>query len=217
MQLEGQAISEVSWSSSVQATTNHGTSVNIDDTTSHMPACRNFPRGSPFTKHESMSDTSKTWYTWVRLGKDKHGRVVWEHAHVLLAAARFGVPNTRLDPNIKYKDKHLAHHCPTCPCGRGGCCNPLHITWGSQQAWSRLEEGSQEKGVQVGRAVKSAPPLTYMTPQVVTVCVHEASRYSARQNLEPTSVSAQAVVIPIHIELTGNGALVKVLQCMHIV
>ena len=108
-----------------------GTSDNLHDTTSHMPACRNFPRGSPFTKHETVSATSKTWYTWVRLGKNKHGKVVREYAHVLIAAARFGVPNTWLDPNIKYKDKHLACHCPTCPGGRGGCCNPLHIRWGT--------------------------------------------------------------------------------------
>ncbi len=53
-----------------------------------MPACTSFLKGSPLTKHERVTDTYKTWYTWVRLGKDKDGDVVREHAHVLIAAAR---------------------------------------------------------------------------------------------------------------------------------
>ena len=139
-----------------------GSSDNLNDTTSHMPACRDFPRGSPFTKHEVVSPSKKTWYTWVRLGKDKDGGVVREHAHVLIAVARFGVPNIWLDPKTKHKDKHIACHCPTCPCGRGGCCNPLHIRWGTQAANMHdqgLKRALRGKGVHVGRAVKLAPPL----------------------------------------------------------
>ena len=119
-----------------------------------------------FTKHEVVSESKKTWYTWVRLGKDKHGGVVKEYAHVLIAAARFGVPNTWLDPKTKHKDKHIACHCPTCPCGRGGCCNPLHIRWGTQAA-NRHDQGLKRalkgKGMHVARAVKLAPPLMRAT------------------------------------------------------
>lgn len=151
-----------------------GSNGNMHDTSSYMPACRNFPRGSPFTKHETVSATSKTWYTWVRLGKDKDGRVVREHAHVLIAAARFGVPNTWLDPNTAFKDKHIARHCPTCPGGRGGCCNPLHIRWGTQAA-NKLDQGLKRavkgKGVHVGRAVKLAPPLMRATTLGVAATV----------------------------------------------
>ena len=61
-----------------------------------MPASTKFPKGSPFTKHETVTETYKTWCTWVRLGKDEDGNVVREYAHVLITAARFGVPNSWL-------------------------------------------------------------------------------------------------------------------------
>ena len=117
---------------------------------------------------------TKTWYTWVRLGKDKHGKVVREYAHVLIVVARFGVPNTCLDLNTKYKDKHLACHCPTCPNGRGGCCNPLHIRWGTQ-ASNKPDQGLKRalkgKGMHVARAVKLAPPLMRATTLGVATVV----------------------------------------------
>ncbi|DBB13438.1 TPA: hypothetical protein ACH3X3_005179 [Trebouxia sp. C0006] len=42
-----------------------GSRANLEDQTCHMPACGKFPKGSPFTKHETDTETNKTWYTWV--------------------------------------------------------------------------------------------------------------------------------------------------------
>ena len=156
-----------------------GNKDNLEDQTSHMPACTSFLKGSPFTKHERVTDTYKTWYTWVRLGKDKDGDVVREHAHVLIAAARFGVPDSWLqqEPKVEKKDKLIACHCPCCPGVKGGCCNPLHIRWGTH-AQNKHDQCMKKKlkvqGVHVGRVTSPCKP-----PSVVVVLPMRVTRSQA--------------------------------------
>ncbi len=164
-----------------------GSRANLEDQTCHMPACGKFPKGSPFTKHETDTETNKTWYTWVRLGKDEDGNVVREHAHVLIAAARFGVPSSWLqqEPQVERKDKLIACHCPCCPGVKGGCCNPLHIRWGTY-AQNRhdqaLKKEHKAKGVHVGR-MREASPIK--SPSVGVAFPMRVTRSQARRVKPP--------------------------------
>ena len=99
----------------------------------HMPGksgfTQSFPQGNcPF--YIDHDPEAKTWYTMVSLGRDKHGNIVWERAHAILAAARWGIPKAVFD--ITLDDAHTpnALHGPCCSQCQGGCLNPLHISWG---------------------------------------------------------------------------------------
>lgn len=144
-----------------------GTS-NLEDKHCHMPSKHAFPFGSPFAKLQA----SKKWYTNITLGKDKHGKVVREKAHVLITAAMHGVPNTLFDDEVSKSKTHQALHLPKCPHVHGGCNNPLHMRWGLprenklDQALRRARKPrfsvglarkpSPCKGIQVGKRVTRA-------------------------------------------------------------
>lgn len=108
---------------------------NIDDTLCHMPSHTSFPSGSPFFR----SCTHGKWYTRVRLGKDKVGKEVIVSAHVLIAAARFGVPDKLLSKRLSKAKRPLSLHYACCPGYRGGCNNPLHLHFGSYSE-NRLDQ-----------------------------------------------------------------------------
>lgn len=108
-----------------------GNDRNIHDETCHMPARQGFKHAvepCPYTVDHSC--TKNTWYTWVNLGKDKHGKVVKERVHAILAAARWGIPETVFDITLRDDETDQALHTAVCPGHSGGCCNPLHVTWG---------------------------------------------------------------------------------------
>ena len=84
----------------------------------HMPAKQDFPPGTYLHRCKGLN----TWYTWLVLGRDSSGDIVKCRVHVLIAAARHGVPD---EPSLQ------ALHLPSCPNTRGGCNNPLHLHWGT--------------------------------------------------------------------------------------
>lgn len=98
-----------------------------------MPSKHGFPVGSPFAKLKG----NNMWYTTITLGKDKEGTVVRELAHVLITAARYGVPNTLFKEGLRRSQVHQALHLPKCPHGHGGCNNPLHLRWGLPTRWTK--------------------------------------------------------------------------------
>ena len=114
-----------------------GSSHNMSCTACHMPGSegfskKHFPNGnSPY--HILHDQQKNTWYTLVNLGKDSQGKVVWEGAHAILGAARWGIPDAVFDTSlpVKDQDKYTPHalHTPCCPGAQGGCLNPLHLCW----------------------------------------------------------------------------------------
>lgn len=107
----------------------------IDDLECHMPSKTSFPAGIPFAKHVG----EKWWYTTIRLGRDSQGRLVKEKAHRLIAAARYGVPDTLFQVGLSKSQVHQALHLPKDPHHKGGCNNPLHMRWGLP-AENRLDQ-----------------------------------------------------------------------------
>ena len=106
----------------------------------HMPGAKGFSQHDFQNSNNPYSidhdEDSHTWYTMVNLGRDSSNHVVWERAHAILAAARWGIPEP---PNgIKTRSQKQckplqALHGPCC-CGfQGGCLNPLHIVWGTEK------------------------------------------------------------------------------------
>lgn len=126
----------------------------LDCQVCHMPGREGFshhpfPNGkNPYTIMQSKN--KKTWYTMVNLGKDKHGNTVWERAHAILCAARWGVPKAVFD--ITLDDAHTPHalHLPSCSGIKGGCLNPLHQEWGLEERNKRdqlIKQGRMNKGI----------------------------------------------------------------------
>ena len=112
----------------------------IQDTSSHMPASEGFSHRfsngmSPYhADHDSHKD-HKTWYTWVFLGWTADGDLVQERFHVILAAARFGIPTSVLKAwKLRHSKPDMCLHLPSCPGNKGGCNNPLHLRWGNAAA-----------------------------------------------------------------------------------
>ena len=99
---------------------------NMQDSHCHMPSHESFHQDLPFNK----SQFTTSWYTQVKLGRDKTGAIIKERAHVIIAAARFGVPNSKFRKTLPFGKVHQALHCACCPHDHGGCNNPLHIRWG---------------------------------------------------------------------------------------
>ena len=109
-----------------------GNSKNIHCTACHMPAHEGFKQAFPTDRCPYNIDhrpDQHCYYTRVNLGNDKHGKVVWERVHAILAAAKWGIPDAVFDPKLGDKDTPQALHTPTCPGYAGGCLNPLHIDW----------------------------------------------------------------------------------------
>ena len=112
--------------------TQHSSNISCDQC--HMPGRKgfehhSFPGGN--NPYKILHDPiRKTWYTMVNLGKDKNHKDVWEGAHCILAAARYGIPDSVTDPSLGDNLTHHALHGPCCPHCDGGCLNPLHIRWG---------------------------------------------------------------------------------------
>ena len=82
----------------------------------HMQAAEGFSQhdfqnsNNPYL---SVHDKEKhTWYTRVNLGRDNNDKIVWESAHVILAAARWGVPEPA--QGIKPDPRQSATHCMHC-------------------------------------------------------------------------------------------------------
>ena len=95
-----------------------GSQDNIHCTHCHMPSCSGFlktyPDGScPYYLMHDQQD--KKFYTMVNLGRDKHGKVVWERAHAILAAARWGIPHAVFDTTLDDSHTPQALHTPCCP------------------------------------------------------------------------------------------------------
>lgn len=124
---------------------------NIHCTQCHMPGSTGF---SHFPSHKcpyhTLHDKEKhTWYTMVNLGKDSKGQVVWERAHAILAAARWGIPHAVFDTTLPDKDTPHALHHPCCPGSLGGCLNPLHIRWGLE-AQNRQDQETKRSSMNRG-------------------------------------------------------------------
>ena len=122
---------------------------NLHDIHCHMPSKHGFPSGSPFAKVVAENK----WYTTIKLGKDENNEVVREKAHVLVTAARFGVPTTLYDKSLPKKDVHQALHLPKCPHRKGGCNNPLHMRWDFPKA-NKVDQSlrkARSGGIRVGR------------------------------------------------------------------
>ena len=130
---------------------------NLLDMHCHMPSKQGFPVGSPFAKVVA----EKTWYTTIKLGKDEKNKVVREKAHVLITAARFGVPATLFDETLAKKDVHQALHLPKCPHRKGGCNNPLHMRWDFPKA-NKVDQSLRKLrsvGIRVGRPKMGRPQV----------------------------------------------------------
>ena len=117
-----------------------GSNHNIHCTACHMPGSEgfskhDFPEGN--NPYLILHDEQKhTWYTRVNLGRDTNNQIVWESAHVILAAARWGVPIPQPAIGMKTRSHTPAKtlhalHGPCCPGSKGGCLNPLHMVWGT--------------------------------------------------------------------------------------
>ena len=120
-----------------------------------MPSRTSFPAGAPFAKHVG----EKWWYTTIRLGRDSQGRLVRELAHRLIAAARYGVPDTLFQVGLSKSQVHQALHLPKDPHNQGGCNNPLHMRWGLP-ALNKLDQSMRRarpstSGIKVGRPKKA--------------------------------------------------------------
>ena len=138
-----------------------GSSDNIHCTQCHMPSCagfsKSFPNGNcPY--HIEHDKEAKIWYTMVNLGKDKHGNVVWERAHAILAAARWGIPKAVFDKKLGDKDTPRALHTPCCPQSQGGCLNPLHIHWDLQQQ-NLVDQQTKKTRQNRGSKAKNLTPV----------------------------------------------------------
>ena len=121
---------------------------NLHCTAWHMPARTGFRKSSstgncPYTVRHSPD--KHTYHTTVNLGKDKHGNVVREGVHAILAAARWGIPDAVFDVERSNRQTTQALHLPTCPGCAGGCLNPLHIHWGVAAVRRRGQEISRGK------------------------------------------------------------------------
>ena len=155
-----------------------GSSDNLTDSKCHMPACKSFSPTDTFTPLHGPT----YWYTWVTLGRDKHGEVVRETAHRLIAAARFGVPHSLFDKSLPRSRVHQALHLPVCPALPGGCCNPLHLRWAypkhnvKDQSIMRLHK----QGPKVARVLLVGKPK----PSVMLApCVPVARRVTRSQTV----------------------------------
>ena len=127
----------------------------MEDTHCHMPSKTGFPAGSPFTKHIAPNKG----YTFITLGKDKEGRAVREQAHVLITAARYGVPDSLFVKDLNHRDVHQALHQPKCPHVGGGCNNPLHMRWGLPKE-NKLDQSSRHTriiGIRVAKLKEPSP------------------------------------------------------------
>ena len=139
-----------------------GNDRNVHDEGCHMPAREGFQRACPgFNCPYSVDKTKTTWYTMMKLGKDKHGSVVTERVHAILAAARWGIPDSVYDKKLGDKDTAQALHQPCCPGHSGGCCNPLHIEWNL----SRINRHHQE----VKKTCMNKGPLAHGPQNQVTL------------------------------------------------
>ncbi|DBA77230.1 TPA: hypothetical protein ACH3X2_008496 [Trebouxia sp. C0005] len=122
------------------------------DTECHMSASTGFTADKPFAK-DVRPGTS--WYTSVTLGHDSDGSVVKVRAHVLIAAARFGVPNSL---GLPAPQKQQPLHLPWCHHDNGGCLNPLHIRWGNPGENNTDHRPKQERwrhGAHIGNCYRS--------------------------------------------------------------
>ena len=103
---------------------------NMADTSCHMPAVHGFKRAFPGSSCPYTIDKhGSTWYTVVNLGLDKHGNEIKERIHAILAAARWGIPESVFDITLGDRDTAQALHQACCPGHKGGCLNPLHLAW----------------------------------------------------------------------------------------
>ena len=164
-----------------------GSTSNVHDMVCHMPARQVFPKGSPFTNDSMSNDKRKSCYTWVELGKDRDGKVVRQRAHVLIAAARYGVPDMLLGDCYAVNRKlTVVCHLPSCPKSKGGCCNPLHLTWGTA-AQNKLDQGTlarnRLKGVQLAsrKRLKLALDQHAASSSVVQPITRRVTRAQAKQ------------------------------------
>ena len=137
---------------------------NMEDTHCHMPSRQGFPVGSPYAR--LVGDNK--WYTTIKLGKDKDGKEVREKAHVLITAARFGVPNTLFQKGLDKSEVHQALHLANCPHHHGGCNNPMHLRWGLPKE-NKLDQSFRRIiGVQVGKPKVASPPKGFVVGSRVT-------------------------------------------------
>ena len=155
-----------------------GSTKNMHDTTSHMPSKQAFPKGIPCSKHTGDS----FWYTKVRLGKTKDGEVVKVCAHVLIATARYGVPDSHFDKDVPRSEVHEALHESGCSRCNGGCNNPLHIRWGfsrdnheDRQIKKQSKKGPKAQRLQAARhGVQHASPTAPAQPATTRVTRSQA-------------------------------------------
>jgi len=143
-----------------------GSPDNIHCTHCHMPNCSGFLKTYPdgncpyYLMHDEQA---KKFYTMVNLGKDKHGKVVWERAHAILAAARWGIPDAVFDITLDDSQTPQALHTPCCPQCQGGCLNPLHIQWGLQKK-NRQDQETKKGRQNRGKLARNRTPVYNLVP-----------------------------------------------------
>ena len=143
-----------------------GSPDNIHCTHCHMPSCSGFLKTYPdgncpyYLMHD---EHAKKFYTMVNLGKDKHGKVVWERAHAILAAARWGIPDAVFDITLDDSQTPQALHTPCCPQCQGGCLNPLHIHWGLQKQ-NRKDQQTKKGRQNRGKLARNRTPVYNLVP-----------------------------------------------------
>ena len=155
----------------------------VHDSTCHMAAKGRFPLGSPFQRSCSLQCRG-SWYTWVFLGKSGKGVRVKLRAHVIIAAARFGVPDSMFDSECQLKELAQACHTPSRPMQKGGCCNPLHIRWDTPRS-NFLDHGlkmkSKLKGVHTMNMNRARKHEAAAGSQAVSSVSRRVTRSQAKQ------------------------------------
>ena len=149
-----------------------GSARNLEDKLCHMPAKEAFEDGI-CSKHTG----NRYWYTKVRLGRTKEGKIVKVCAHVLIAAARYGVPDCHFDKDIPRHKRLQALHLFDCPDKKGGCNNPLHMRWGTckENALDRFLHSLHLRKQRAKRKKSLKEPTRHV------LAVHESTRVPRSQ------------------------------------